>query len=103
MRQGEELAGIGVVTEVDLTMSINARRQIAFTASIDRDSHLLVADAGGLVTVVLRKGDRLDLGDGATAEVSTIRLGTSGLNDAGQLAIGVNFRNGDRAVVRVTL
>ncbi|MEM7675777.1 MAG: choice-of-anchor tandem repeat NxxGxxAF-containing protein [Myxococcota bacterium] len=102
-RQDEVVPGVGLINETSRTPSINVHRQIAFTATVDRESVLFVADENGDHTVVLRRGDLLDLGNGVSRTVSTIKVGPSGLNDAGQIAAGVTFTDGHRAVVRITL
>ncbi|MEL7372675.1 MAG: choice-of-anchor tandem repeat NxxGxxAF-containing protein [Myxococcota bacterium] len=83
--------------------SINTSRQMAFTGTIDGDAVLLLADAEGQLSIVLRKGDNIDVGEGVVREVRTIHVSPLGLNDAGQIAAGVTFRDGRRAVVRISL
>ena len=77
--------------------SLNAEGQVAFHAVLDDGKEaIVVADDGGLSQVVA-SGDELN-----DSTITSLRFGTNGLNDRGQLAFWALLLDGTETVYRAT-
>lgn len=77
--------------------AINNRGQIAFHAVYDDGSEGVLLYSDGKLLPMIMSGDQI--GD---SEITTIRFGSSGLNDDGQIAVWALFLDGNEGVYRVS-
>ena len=109
----------GVVFNVIDDPAMNAAGHVAFSASLvgsgvgsSNNRGLWAQDASGVLTLIARKGDSLEVAPGDFRTIGSgnpsLRLvGRSGgqdgrptgLNDAGQLAVGISFTNGTSGIL----
>ncbi len=86
--------------------TINAAGQIAFSATLDGEGEIIsnttdtgvwATDINGILGLVVREGDTLQLRSNAVGTVKTSAIG--GFNASGQLALKLGFSNDSSAIV----